>query len=171
MRCVKYSPDGSRLAAAGRNGRIRVWQTDDMSTAWNVQGHRQRIRALAFSPDGRRLASAGEDRVTRIWNADTGEMEMELTSSRAKLMAAVFITDERLATAGSDNMIRVWDLRTGGQQSVLAGHSGSVAALDYRDGLLVSGSYDTTVRLWRPEVDMEELGPDWRLGATESLVK
>ena len=51
-------------------------------------------------------------------------------------------------------MIRIWDVSQRRLISQLTGHTGSVAALDANQTWLVSGSFDTTVRLWPlPELD------------------
>jgi WD40 repeat protein len=65
--------------------------------------------------------------------------------------AAVFLNDMTLAVGGSDNRIYVWDLATRAVTKELVGHTGSVAALacDQSGTTLVSGSYDTTLRVWK----------------------
>jgi WD40 repeat protein len=148
MRCVCFSPDGLQMAAAGRNGKIRLWGALNEEPVRDVKGHTQRIRALAFSPDGTRLASAGEDRAARIWDVSNGQLEAELATPGAKVMSLAYIDRDRVATGGTDNTIRVWDLVTRRELAVLEGHTGTVAALDAQNGVLVSGSFDTTVRIW-----------------------
>ena len=54
-----------------------------------------------------------------------------------------------VATAGSDNLIHLWDLTARRDLGQLPGHTGSVSALAYRDGVLVSGGFDTFVRIWQ----------------------
>ena len=54
-----------------------------------------------------------------------------------------------MATAGSDNIIRLWDLSTRRELGQLTGHAGSVSALAYQDGILVSGGFDTFLRIWQ----------------------
>ncbi len=156
MRAVAFSADGRRLAAAGRNGEIRVWNIADGSVANQWAAHRQRIRSLAFSPQGQMLASAGEDRMLRIWDARSGRKIRELSCRPAKVMSVLFLDAKTLATAGSDNLICLWDLQSGNRRVRLAGHTGSVAAIAYdrQASVLVSGSYDTTVRIWRLTSDV-----------------
>jgi WD40 repeat protein len=167
MRAATFSPAGDMLAAAGRNGRIRVWAVDDFQHQRDIEAHRQRIRALAFSPDGRHLVSASEDRTTRIWNVTTGEAEKVLGTGSAKIMSAAYLDENHLATGGSDNVIRVWRIDTQEEVSSLIGHTGSVATLEGDNGTLISGSFDTTVRVWHPLTPAT--GADRRFGAAESL--
>lgn len=56
---VVYSPDGNRIAAAGYDRTVRVW---DVATGNEVRSFRfdtPAISALAFSPDGKQLAAGG----------------------------------------------------------------------------------------------------------------
>jgi WD40 repeat protein len=59
-----------------------------------------------------------------------------------------FFGPHHLAYGGSDNLIRLWDLSTAREIGRLAGHQGSVAALDCDGELLVSGGYDTSIQVW-----------------------
>ena len=61
-----------------------------------------------------------------------------------------------LATAGSDNTIRLWDLAARKELGQLTGHLGSVAALAYQNGTLVSGGYDTFLRFWTVPTQLDE---------------
>ena len=58
-----------------------------------------------------------------------------------------------IATGGSDNTVRIWNWQTRDEAEHFVGHTGSVATLafDPASGVLISGSYDTTVRVWRLE--------------------
>ena len=66
-------------------------------------------------------------------------------------MAISFCSQDQLASGGSDNAIRIWDLKLLREVNRLVGHTGSIVSLDcnYERRLLVSGSFDTTARVWR----------------------
>ena len=55
-----------------------------------------------------------------------------------------------MASAGSGNVIHLWDVTARQERCRLVGHTGSVTTLVFDRGIstLISGSYDTTVRLW-----------------------
>lgn len=156
MRAIAFSPDGAQLAAAGRDGRVMWWNTGTGEIVHEAQPHRQRVRGVAFSHDGAQVISAGEDRQLSVMNARDGKLEFTLSTRPAKTLALNAFANGQVATSGSDNQIRLWELATRTQTARLVGHTGSVSALAYDRGLLVSGSYDTTVRLWK--IDGDRIG-------------
>jgi WD40 repeat protein len=148
IRTLAVSPDDKLLAAGGRNGVIRFWRLPEGSHVLDIRPHHRRIRALNFSPDGAYLVSAGEDRWLHVHPVDGDETGFDLPTPPTKTLCATFYGPQHLATGGSDNLIHLWDIAAGRRLGALAGHTGSVAALDTTSSLLVSGSFDTTVRLW-----------------------
>ena len=148
MRAVAWSPDDQILAAGGRCGKIRLYQAATGSTIRDIAAHHQRVRALAFSPDGAFLASAGEDRTIHIVPLRAEDRAYRLPLRPAKFMALAFYGPQHLATAGSDNLIRLWDVAEQSEIGILAGHTGTIAALDGRGTVLASAGYDTTIRIW-----------------------
>jgi WD40 repeat protein len=69
IRALAFSPDGRRLASAGVEQRIRIWDTESGLELLTLSGHEHVVWGLSFSPDGRRLASFSNDKTVRIWDA------------------------------------------------------------------------------------------------------
>lgn len=152
LRAVVFSPDDTRLAVAGRGGQVRVWNIASGEVDLNIAAERLgRLRALAWLPDGERLVSAGENRLLCVWDAKNGQLLKRLPCQTGKLMSMVVCTDQLIATGGSDNAVRVWDWQREIESDTLLGHTGSVAALafDPASKTIISGGFDTTVRVWR----------------------
>jgi len=151
QRAVVFSPDGAQLACAGRDGRLRLWKTADASLEREIQAHLQRIRALAYSPDGSQLATAGDGRHIRIWNAAGGEPLIAFGCRPGRVWSLTYGSPTQLIAGCTNDVISVWDVNERKEIFRLEGHQGAVVALDAHlaAGLLVSGSFDTTMRLWR----------------------
>ncbi len=66
-----FSPDGRRIATAGDDHAVKVWDAENGHELFSIPGHRTETYSLAFSPDGRHLASCGRDKTVRIWTAAT----------------------------------------------------------------------------------------------------
>jgi WD40 repeat protein len=150
LRALAFSPDGARLAAAGRSGAVRIWDAASGEQVADVQASSRRICALAFSPDGKLLAVGGKQRVVRLLDAASGQPVADLPERPGEVLSLCFCGNTILASAGSTNEIRLWNVATHQERNRLVGHTGSVTMLVYsaQAGTLISGSYDTTVRLW-----------------------
>lgn len=89
---VAWSPDGTRLATAGRDRSIHLWNTETWEEVAILRGHQSYIWSLAFSPDGTQLASGSGDYTVRIWDT---------YSLAERLRAAKSMRDARSAPTGT----------------------------------------------------------------------
>ena len=60
-----YSPCSTRLASAGGDRLLKIWDAEYWDPLLTLEGHEDRALTLAFSPDGGALASGGDDRSVR----------------------------------------------------------------------------------------------------------
>jgi len=147
---LAFSPDGAQLAAAGRTGAVRLWNTADGQGLRDL-GTKRGVRALAYSPDGKILAVGGDLRSISLFDPQSGALIKVLPERPTKIRAMVFCGNGTLASGGSDNLIRLWDVANGAEKNHLVGHTGSISSLAWDDlgKVMVSGSFDTTVRIWQ----------------------
>ena len=148
QRCVRFSPDGSKLLCGGRDGAIAVWDSSTGERIAHYLAHQQRVFTASFSADGERITSVGNDR--RLVQYDLGTQTLLPYSLElpAKLRSMSLINDRAVAIAGADNSIQLYDFRTGDVIADLREHTGSVAVMCPCGPSLASGAYDTTVRIW-----------------------
>jgi WD40 repeat protein len=151
QRCVRFSPDGSRLLCGGRLGELRVWDIETGELLADVQEHRRRVFTAAFSADGTQVTSVGEDRRIVRYDLPTRAVTLSREVRSSKLMSMCLINDGMVAVAGADNRIQLFDIQAGSSIADLNGHTGTVAVMCPCGGLLASGSFDTTIRIWNLE--------------------
>jgi WD40 repeat protein len=65
---VAFHPDGTRLATAGRDRAIWLWDLARGEDVARLQGHTSYVWSLAFSPDGATLVSGSGDSTLRLWD-------------------------------------------------------------------------------------------------------
>jgi hypothetical protein len=66
---LAFSPDGQRLASAGPEGTLKVWDAATGQETLTLKGHTGDVASVAFSPDGARIASAGPEGTLKVWDA------------------------------------------------------------------------------------------------------
>ncbi|KAK9885235.1 hypothetical protein WA026_010738 [Henosepilachna vigintioctopunctata] len=118
-----------------------------------LEGHEGEIFTVKFHPEGQYLASSGFDRKIFLWSV-YGECEniSVMTGHTGAVMELHFSTDgSNIYTASTDHTLGLWDLPTGKRIKKYKGHTTFVNSVHVtRRGLqtLVSGSDDSTVKLW-----------------------
>ncbi|KAF8748415.1 Polysaccharide lyase family 8, N terminal alpha-helical domain [Rhizoctonia solani] len=113
---VAISPDGSRIAAAGQDNAIYMFNArDGTATVEPLVAHTDGIRSLAFSPDGRYLASCGDDYTICLWDGTSGKLlSSPLRWYQNWVHSISFSPDgKRVVCASDDRTIRMWDVGDG----------------------------------------------------------
>jgi WD40 repeat protein len=152
---VAYGPDGTELAAGGRDGAIYIFDARTQELLQELHGHTARVRSLAFHPRQPILASSSDDITVRLWDVARRRPIATLLGHRMSALRVAFAGDgQHLASASDDHTVRVWDIRVEDSPIGIANpHSRAIRAARFLpDGVtLVTAGEDNAVRLWDAE--------------------
>jgi WD40 repeat protein len=152
---VAFSGDGTKLAAAGADGSILVFDVATGGVQTIRKAHSKTVFCVAFHPDGRHLASAGGDETVKLWDLTTQKVVFEETGHAGKYMGAAYALSfssdgKRLAYGSDEATIRVCDVASGQTLFDLHGHNGLPAAVAFSPcgTRLATGSEGGELRIW-----------------------
>jgi WD40 repeat protein len=101
---------GDRLATAGRDGIVKVWNFtghEDLT----LFGHVGRVTGLGVSSDGRTLVSGAATGEVKMWDLRTGAELFNIRRHSTPVTVIEFASGSRLLVTGGDGQLAVWDAR------------------------------------------------------------
>jgi WD40 repeat protein len=177
IRVLAFSCDGEILASAYGDksnihhsdaSKIQLWNPITGQSLHILQGHSDKVTAIAFSPNGKILASASWDNSVRLWDPLDGHC-LAILQHYAHVYDIAFAPDGKtLASSTShNNSVWLWDPLTRQCLQTLEGHSSwvhSVAfspSLNNSEKLLASAALDDKVILWSTSAEQDqEIAPN-----------
>jgi WD40 repeat protein len=164
VQAVQYSPDGSRLATASRDGTARVWDAATGELQLTLRGHLSGVRNIGFAGGGRWVVTAGEDQAVKFWDAATGG-ELNRIAGAGDLLAAAR-RGNVVATVGRKKVLAVWsglDDQPLFSCPLKNNERATSLALSPDGRYLVVGGFDRLLRVW----DLRDAGREVRLEVPE----
>ncbi|MDY3558871.1 serine/threonine-protein kinase [Gemmata sp. JC673] len=107
---IRVGPDRQTFLAGGASA-VSLWTIHDRERPLWVNGHPDRVTALAFSTDRRRCATADRGGVVRCWDVTSGALLAELRLP-SPVLALQFPPDksDNLLVGGADGSSVLWRL-------------------------------------------------------------
>lgn len=149
LSAVAFSPDGTRIAAAGADRAIRLYDAARGGAELRVlRGCTDWVTSLAFLPDGDSLAAASADAALRIF--ELAAVETGTRSGHHALARTLVIGPQgTLASVGDDRAIRLWNPATGAEIAEIAAPDQKLYAVAFLDNeRIAAGGSEGKLRLW-----------------------
>ncbi|CAE6425532.1 unnamed protein product [Rhizoctonia solani] len=168
--CICFSPDGSRLFSAARDGKIRAYDAKTFKLLGPPLRNSGPVTAIACTSRQGQIISSSSDGSVRVWDIMDRESKriafIEYPSSGGATVITFDPKRNVVAFGFTDNSIRLWnfdcDIGTGSPISgALIGHSDLVRSIAFSPNqrLVVSGSDDMTIRIWDLQTSSSLGGP------------
>lgn len=164
VEAVAFSADGKLLATADANRTAQVFDASSGKLVETLHS-RSSIKSLEFSHDAKLLAAGTRHPGLELWDwrAGTASRTLKAAGDYVETMPGfvAFSPDGQfVACGGHGKDIAVFDVATGSLHGELSGHAHpATAAVFLRDGRLLSGGEERTVKLW--DVNRRECLATW----------
>ncbi len=148
---LRWSPTGTRLAAAQVDGPVRVYDARTGTVMLRLPGHGFGTTDLGFSHDGSRLATCGQDGRVRFWDPKTGGEKTAVAGGVAWVEHLAWSPTENLLASAAGKSLRLWDA-DGAPLRVFEEHASTVSDVKWRPKTrqLSTTAYGA-LTLWDPD--------------------
>jgi len=151
------SPDGNKIASAGDDGSVKVWDLNSGKVLLTLGKDLQGADAVAFSPDGQLLAAAvnaggRRGHAVQIWNLANGQLVQDMREHTQQINDLAFSPDgNRIASVSNDNTLRIWNVKYGTLETTQKETKNNLLALAYSpDGkkIVATENWDGKIQMW-----------------------
>jgi serine/threonine protein kinase/WD40 repeat protein len=114
IRDLRWSPDGTAIAASGDQGLVQVWAVEDWGLMEEISAYSSYSQTVSWSPDSRRLVSIGVDGYCAIWSLDDQDLNQERKiSADDDITSFLWSDDDTIQYSRSQNQIESFRLSDG----------------------------------------------------------
>ncbi|CAJ0961124.1 unnamed protein product, partial [Mesorhabditis belari] len=179
--CVQF--DGIRVVVPASDFTLKVLNVHTEECLHTLTGHTEPIYLLLFEPERDLVVSGSRDGSIRVWDVQRGRCIAILVGHERTWGSDMQLRGNILVGCYANSDVGVWDIRDGGscihRLQGVNGHTSAITLLQLLDsGLLVTGSFDGSAKLWdvdkgifvRDLVRLGYGGGIWRLRAAETLL-
>ena len=152
---LSYSPDSQYVVTGGDDGRVKLWHGLHGFCFKTFAHHTAPVTAVLFSSNGNVVFSASLDGTVHAYDLVRYRLFRTFTTPTPAQFSCLALDPlgELLMAGTADPFdVFVFAVQTGRLLDVLSGHEGPISGLAFSPqlSLLLSSSWDRSVRLWDP---------------------
>ncbi|MEL6332197.1 MAG: TIR domain-containing protein [Cyanobacteria bacterium J06626_26] len=156
---VAFLPNGQTILSASGTT-VQFWDRAGklLGTPVNKRGesitelHAWAVNTVAVSPNGKYLATAGNDNFVKLIDVETRQVRETFQENVDAVGKVAFDAESQRVAIALENSIKIRNLKGASVSSPNFGnHQGNISAVVWHPRLaniLITGSWDTTLRLW-----------------------
>jgi WD40 repeat protein len=152
------SPDKRKIAIAGPQKIVRVFDSVSGQLLHELKKHTDWIYTVRFSPDGILLASGDRSNGLVLWEADSGNLYADLPGHQGSVCSVDFRSDSNVMLSASlDGTVKLWDLIESKEIKSWPAHDGGTNAAEFSfEGSIVTAGNDRKVKLWNAAGELQK---------------
>ena len=111
IRDVVFSPSEARVASAGGDGIIKIWDPRDGSHVRSFTGHKDEVMRIAYTNDELYLVSCGADTAINVWDLSSNTLARTLYG-HSDVVTSISISPDcaLIASSSFDFVCKTWHL-------------------------------------------------------------
>ncbi|KAI9208513.1 quinon protein alcohol dehydrogenase-like superfamily [Polychytrium aggregatum] len=153
MNCLAYSQDGQYVVTGGDDGKVKLWNVQTGFCFVTFTEHTASVNSVEFAKQGQVIFSASLDGTIRAFDLVRYRNFRTFTSPTPVQFGCLTVDPSgEIVCGGSIDTfeIYVWSVQTGKLLDIYSGHKGPISCMTFSptDGILATGSWDKTVRVW-----------------------
>lgn len=166
--CVRFSPDGQRLAVGLSSGIIKIFKSDTMACIYQLSDEETisahlPVTSLCFvkqDKKGDMLIATYASGQVKFWHVSSGKALYTIHEPRQVLNSSLSNDNRKVTTVGSTDQVHVYDVHSGKQIRlcepspnvlVMDGHRSRVFSIKHHpveEELFITGGWDDTIQFW-----------------------
>ncbi|XP_033626549.1 protein FAN-like [Asterias rubens] len=125
---------------------------DKLQQSFQHRLHKDTVKAVQVSNDGKLVFSVSQDTNLKLYSTEEQQQRRSISISSMPLSSLCAMPDGKTVLVGSwDNSLYLYSIEYGRIVDKLMAHDDAVSALCLQDGVLVTASWDSTVKVWTVE--------------------
>jgi factor associated with neutral sphingomyelinase activation len=140
------------FSSTGTSGSQKDWWNDlesfQMSHSYRL--HKDIVSGLQLSSDNKTLYSVSNDTSFKIYSLEEKRSLRSISICKLALSSLILTQDENSLIVGSwDNKVYVYSVESGRVTDSIYAHDDAVSCISLKGDVLASGSWDSTVKVWK----------------------
>jgi WD40 repeat protein len=164
---IYFSPNGSTLASAGNDGRVRVFSSTIGQCQMIIRNDTWgSVSSIVIHPEGEFIIAGYHSGSIRIFDIQNGTTEQEFHYHKGRIHRLGFSSSSGkiLISASGDSTSRIYDIKDLGkrtdmriQTTILKGHTAAVLSCAMNKmNMIATGSEDATICFYKPSKVFEQ---------------
>ncbi|VDM53336.1 unnamed protein product [Angiostrongylus costaricensis] len=155
VKSIVIHPTQSFIITASDDMMIKLWDWDNKwQMKQSFEGHTHYVMQVAINPkDNNTFATASLDRTVKVWQFGSQQPNFTLEGHEKGVNCVDYYhggDKPYLISGADDHLVKIWDYQNKTCVQTLDGHAQNVSSVCFHPELplIITGSEDSTVRLW-----------------------